>query len=215
VSKKGSGTKDKLKLLVATRNIGKLKEFQHFLSDMPVELLSLRDFPELKQIEEPFNSFEENAYHKAVQAFCSTGLISLGDDSGLEVEALKGAPGVYSARFAGRNATDTKNNEKLLRLLKDTPLNQRSARFVCVLALAISDKKVKIITGEAKGLILFKPRGNLGFGYDPLFYVPGLKKTFAELSPEKKLEVSHRGDALRKLKPVIEDLIQKRDWSID
>ncbi len=202
--------KSPLRLLIATRNPGKLKEFKQFLSGLPLQLLSLRDFPGFTETEEPYQTFAENARHKAISALRATGLISLGDDSGLEVDALKGAPGIFSARFAGQGAGDEKNNQKLLELLKDTPAEKRTARFVCVLALALSESEVRLVEGEARGLILFEPRGEKGFGYDPVFYDPRLDQTFAELEAEEKLKVSHRGDALGKLRPMVEELARTR-----
>jgi len=197
-----------LKLLIATRNPGKFKEFEHFLKELPVQLLSLRDFPGLKEVSEPYQTFEENARHKALSAYQQTGIVSLGDDSGLEVDALSGAPGIFSARFAGEDADDERNNQKLLGLLKNLPAQKRTARFRCVLAVRISEDEFRMVEGEARGLILFEPRGNKGFGYDPVFYCPELGKTFAELDPEEKMRVSHRGDALRKLRPIIQELVE-------
>ncbi len=198
-----------MKILVATRNPGKLKEFKHFLKDLPAQLLSLRDFPDLKEIDEPYRTFAENADHKARSAFKQTGLISLGDDSGLEVDALSGGPGIFSARFAGAEADDARNNQKLLGLLQAVPMEKRTARFVCALAMAIKEDEIRLVEGEARGLIRFEPRGGKGFGYDPVFYFPDLGKTFAELDPFKKLEVSHRGDALRKLRPMVMELMRR------
>jgi len=208
VAKKSFG-REKIKLLIATRNLGKFREFKHYLSGPEFELLSLRDFPDLQEIAEPFSTFEENARHKALRAFRQTGLLTLADDSGLEVDALDGAPGVRSARFAGKGASDDENNRKLLRLLEGFPAKKRTARFRCVLALAVSEKQVKMVEGVARGLILRKPRGHKGFGYDPLFYEPRTGKTFAEMGSGEKLKVSHRGDALRKMRPALKSLAVK------
>ncbi len=199
---KGAGKEKKI-ILVATRNPGKFQEFKNFFKDLPIELLSLRDFPELKKIDEPYQTFEENARHKAIICYQQTGLPTLADDSGLEVEALGGAPGVRSARFAGENATDQENNQKLLGLLKGLKQEKRKARFVCVLALAVSEKEIEMVRAETQGIILESPRGEKGFGYDPIFYYPPSGKTFAEMEPEEKLKVSHRGKALVKMREII------------
>jgi len=212
VAKKGA-QKGRIKLLIATRNPGKFREFEHFLFDLPLKLLSLADFPALEEVREPFSTFERNAAHKARAAFRVTGIMTLADDSGLEVDALDKAPGVRSARFAGEKASDADNNRKLLNLLGKTSAEKRTARFRCLLALAINEKKVKMVSGQARGLILFDPRGDKGFGYDPLFYYPPLNQSFAEMDPEEKLEVSHRGDALRKIRPLLRDIIDKAQKS--
>ena len=199
---KGAGKEKKI-ILVATRNPGKFQEFKNFFKDLPIELLSLRDFPELKKIDEPYQTFEENARHKAIIYYQQTGLTTLADDSGLEVEALGGAPGVRSARFAGENATDQENNQKLLGLLKGLEREKRKARFVCVLALAVSEKEIEMVRAETQGIILESPRGEKGFGYDPIFYYPPSGKTFAEMEPKEKLKFSHRGKALVKMREII------------
>jgi len=208
VAKKGPGPK-KVKLLVATRNSGKFREFRHYLAGLGLELVSLKHFPGWKESSEPFASFEENARHKALDAYRRTGLMALADDSGLELDALEGAPGARSARFAGKSASDEENNCKLLRLLKGVPAKKRTARFRCVLALAVSEKQLKMVEGVARGFILLKPRGQKGFGYDPLFYEPRVGRTFSEMGVGEKLKVSHRGEALRKLRPVLKSLAAK------
>ena len=198
-----------MKILIATGNAGKFKEFSHFFSGLSLELKSIRDFPEFKEAGEPFNSFEANARYKAVNAFRQTGWVSLADDSGLEVDAIGGAPGVCSARYAGENADDEANNSKLLRELEGIAPEKRNAGFRCVLALAVSEDKVRVVEGQAMGLILLAPRGGKGFGYDPLFYYPALGKSFAEMDPEQKLRVSHRGDALRKMRSLLMALMEQ------
>jgi len=198
-----------LKLLVATGNAGKFEEFAHFFSGLHIEMKSLRDFPGFKEAGEPYQSFAENARHKAVNAFRQTGWTALADDSGLEVESLRGAPGVFSARYAGENAGDEKNNSKLLKALEKVAPEKRSARFRCVLALAVSENNLRVVEGRAEGVILSEPRGAKGFGYDPLFYYTELGKTFAEMDPEEKLSVSHRGDALRKMREIFKELMAK------
>jgi len=199
--------KEKLRLLIATNNLGKFSEFKKFFSELALDLLNLRSFPLLPKPSEPYRSFSENARHKAVFVHKQTGLITLADDSGLEVDALNGAPGVLSARFAGENASDEENNRKLLKLLEGVPFDKRTARFKCVLVLAKTEQEIILIEGVAEGIILFEPKGDKGFGYDPVFYHFGLKKSFGEMEPEEKLSVSHRGDALRKIYPFIKELV--------
>jgi len=199
--------KEKLKLLIATENLGKFSEFKNFFSDLALDLLSFKNFPHLPKVSEPYLSFSENARHKAVFVHKQTGLMTLADDSGLEVDALKGEPGVFSARFAGENASDEENNHKLLKLLEGLPFEKRTARFKCVLALAKAEQEIILVEGVAEGIILFEPKGDKGFGYDPVFYQSSLKKSFGEMEPEEKLSVSHRGDALRKIYPFIKELV--------
>ncbi|MDI3280373.1 MAG: XTP/dITP diphosphatase [Bacillota bacterium] len=184
-------------LVLATRNEHKVREIRQVLGDLPVTILSARDFPSLPPIEERGRTFQENALHKARTVAEHTGHLALADDSGLEVDALGGQPGVFSARFAGEGATDRENNEKLLRLLAACPEEARTARFRCVLALADPAGWADWVEGVCEGRIGYEERGSGGFGYDPLFIVAGLGKTMAELSPEEKNAVSHRGQALR------------------
>jgi len=192
------------KLLVATSNRGKLAELRRMLADVPVEVLGLRDvFDEPMEIAEEGTSFEENAIHKARVVARASGLLTLADDSGLEVDALSGRPGVHSARFAGPNATDAENNRALLEALATSGEPPYTARFRCVLALvnpAKLDEPV-LAKGACEGTIANEPRGLEGFGYDPLFVVEGLGRTMAELSPETKNQISHRARALRALLP--------------
>lgn len=189
-------------LVVATKNPGKLREIREMLGS-EVRLLSLTDFPDVGDIVEDGRTFEANAIKKALAAAHHTGHVSLADDSGLEVDALNGAPGVYSARFAGEEATDEQNNVKLLQLLEDTPDEQRTARFRCVIAVGAPDGSVQTAEGTAEGRILQRPRGTDGFGYDPLFLVSGLRRTFAELPSEEKNRLSHRGRALQSVFPLL------------
>lgn len=194
-------------ILMATRNKGKAEELVWLLRDLPVKVLTLEDFPDLAEVPETGCTFAENAALKAEYAASATGLISLSDDSGLEVDALGGRPGVLSARFAGEGANDRENNLKLLSLLRDVPQEQRKARFVSVIAIAApkpSGKPERFLTrGTCEGLILQEERGGGGFGYDPLFLVPQLGKTFAELTMEEKNRISHRGQALRQAVPLL------------
>ena len=186
-------------ILVATRNRGKIKEFQTFFGRWGWSVKGLEHFPELPEIVEDGFTFEANARKKAESLFRWTSLPVLADDSGLEVDALDGRPGVYSARYAGEKASDEENNEKLLDALRDVPFEQRTARFRCVLVLMFSEDRVITVEGFCEGVILTAPRGTGGFGYDPLFYLPSHGKTMAELKPDEKNRISHRGQALRKL----------------
>lgn len=189
-------------LVAATKNPGKLREIREILGS-EFRVRSLADFPNIGDIVEDGRTFEANAIKKALSVSFHTGHVSLADDSGLEVDALDGAPGVCSARFAGENATDEQNNRKLLRLLEDIPGAERTARFRCVIAIGAPDGSVQTAEGRAEGLILCSPRGTGGFGYDPLFLVPGIRCTFAELSPREKNRLSHRGKALRSMFPLL------------
>lgn len=199
------------KILLATTNPGKLKEISEML-DFDVEWLSLADFPDIKEIEEDGKTFAENARKKALGYAKQTGLWTLADDSGLVVDWLNGAPGVKSARFSGekeqnRALLDHKNMAKLLSLLKDIPKEKRTARFICCLCLANPEKVLIETTGKLEGFIAEKQAGDNGFGYDPVFFVPSLDKTVAQLSREEKNGVSHRGNAIRKLAPILQELI--------
>lgn len=185
-------------LVVATRNKGKSREIKALLRDFPVEVRDLNDFGPIPEVEEDGKTFEENAYKKASFTAKVLGLPALADDSGLEVEALGGRPGVLSARFAGPHATDEENNAKLLKELEG--VQNRKARFCCVLSIAVPTGFALTYEGVCEGEIVREPRGTNGFGYDPLFYYPPLGKTFAEMTMEEKSRVSHRGRALQELK---------------
>lgn len=197
----------KRKVVIASRNAHKIREMGEILAGVQVELLSLLDFPGLSQIEEKENSFEENARCKALAAARATGLWAISDDSGLEVDALGGAPGVLSSRFAGAEASDEDNNQKLLAALKGVAYNCRRARYRCVVALVDARRVLLTAGGSVEGVILPAPRGRGGFGYDPLFYYPPFGKTFAEISAARKHQVSHRGKALRLLRKRLERLL--------
>lgn len=190
-------------LLAATRNKNKIKEIKEILKDMPIKILSLDDLDINIEVDEDGTTFEENAYKKAYEIMKVTNMPTIADDSGLEVYALNGAPGVYSARFSGVHGDDKKNNEKLLNLLKDVPDENRGARFVCVISLIFPDGRKKFARGEIEGKIAHEVRGNGGFGYDPLFIVPEYEMTFAELGSEIKNKISHRGKALEELKNIL------------
>jgi XTP/dITP diphosphohydrolase len=185
-------------LLVATGNRGKLVEIRELLGDKVQKLYSLADFPGLPQIIEDGESFAENAIKKASQIAGLVNMPVLADDSGLVVSALKGEPGVYSARYAGEGATDAGNNGKLLRALSDVPKDRRDAAFRCVIALCMPDGTCTTFDGELRGEIGFGLQGVGGFGYDPLFIVPGFGKTLAELPLEVKNAISHRAKAMEK-----------------
>jgi XTP/dITP diphosphohydrolase len=189
---------DRFILVVATRNQGKSKEIRKFLEGFPVEIRDLNDFGPIPEVREDGQTFEENAYKKASFTAKVLGLPALADDSGLEVEALSGAPGVYSARYAGPNATDEENNDKLLRSLSG--IANRKARFCCILSLAVPSGPALTYEATCDGIIEEAPRGTNGFGYDPLFNYPPMGKTFGEMTLEEKSEVSHRGKALKELK---------------
>ncbi|MCG0278887.1 MAG: XTP/dITP diphosphatase [Thermanaeromonas sp.] len=191
------------KLVLATSNLGKVKELKELLQPLSLEIYSLRDFPGLKLPPETGRTFEENAILKARFVSSFTGLAALGDDSGLEVEALGGAPGVYSSRFAGEGATDAQNNEKLLGLLKGYPQEKRRARFRCVLALCTPEGDIYTGEGSLEGVIATEPRGTHGFGYDPVFLLPEAGKTLAELDLKLKNTLSHRARALRAIWPAL------------
>jgi XTP/dITP diphosphohydrolase len=187
------------KLVIATKNKGKLTEFKRMLGEWPVEILSLLDFPKINIIENG-SSFEENAIIKAKTVCEATGHAALADDSGLEVDALGGRPGIYTARYAGPNATDEENIKKLLSEMKDIPWEKRQARFVCSLALYFPDGKVHVANGYLEGIIDLEPKGDGGFGYDPVFYLPTYGKTIAQIPKDEKNKISHRAKALQKLK---------------
>lgn len=188
------------KLLLATANQGKVKEIKHSLSHLSLEVLSIKDISSAYIFIETGKTFMENAEGKTLFYSRIWPGLTLGEDSGLEIEYLSGAPGVLSARFSGELATDEKNIEKVLQLLKGVPREKRKARFVSCMALAIKDKIVHRIKEHVSGYILTQKQGENGFGYDPIFFYPPLNKTFAQLSAEEKNSVSHRGKALKKLK---------------
>ncbi len=192
-------------MVLATRNAGKTREILEFLRDFPVEIKNLDDFGPIPSVEEDGTTFDENAYKKASFTAKVLGLPALADDSGLEVEALGGAPGVHSARYAGPDSTDAENNARLLREMEG--MTNRAAAFVCVISIAVPSGVALTYEARCEGLIAEAPGGNKGFGYDPLFYYPPLNRTFAELSAEEKNRVSHRGKALAELKEEFEKVL--------
>jgi XTP/dITP diphosphohydrolase len=194
-------------LVLASRNAGKTGELRGLLKDFPVELKNLDDFGSIPPVEEDGTTFDENAYKKAAFTAKVLGLPTLADDSGLEVDALGGLPGVHSARYAGPNASDTDNSAKLSSEMKGK--TNRAATFVCVISIAVPAGMALTYEGRCEGLIAEAPAGENGFGYDPLFYYPPLKRTFAQLSVEEKNQVSHRGKAMAQLK---EEFNQVLTW---
>lgn len=196
---------DKIVLVLATHNQGKSREIRSFLEGFPLDIRDLNDFGPIPEIKEDGATFEENAYKKASLTAKMLGFPALADDSGLEVEALGGDPGVHSARYAGPQATDAENNVKLLHKLAGN--QSRSARFCCVLSLAVPTGPALTYEASCEGEILEAPRGGNGFGYDPLFFYPPLGKTFGEMSLKEKSEVSHRGRALSDLKREFEKVL--------
>jgi XTP/dITP diphosphohydrolase len=192
-----------MELLVATKNKKKLKEIKEIIWDLDLRVTSLANYSHLPRIIENGKSFKDNAVKKAVKIARVTGKLTLGEDSGLCVDALGGAPGIYSSRFSGKGKSDLKNNLKLLRLLKDLPLGERKARYVCSVALADKSGVIGVREGTCAGLIGFQMKGKSGFGYDPLFVIPKYKKTFAQLGSRIKYQMSHRYRALVKIKPLL------------
>lgn len=190
-----------MEIVLATRNKKKIEEIRRIIVGLPITILSLDNFPDCPETVEDRDTFEGNAVKKAVEVCRCAGKPALADDSGLEVDALGGAPGVYSARYAGGpgGGNDVRNYEKLLAELKDVPDNKRGAQFVCCMALAFPDGTVKTFLGYAKGCIGYEPKGKTGFGYDPVFLPKSCKRTFAEMTGEEKDKLSHRGKALEKL----------------
>jgi len=184
-------------LVLATRNKGKIEEMKAMLSGYGIEVKGVGDFPECSEIEEDGDTFQQNAIKKAETISKQLGVPALADDSGLEVDVLEGRPGVYSARFAGPDATDEENIEKLIESLRDVPAGDRQARFRCVVAVAVPGKDTWTSEGTCEGHIVLEPTGNGGFGYDPIFYVPEKGKTMAQLTKDEKNQISHRGKAMR------------------
>ncbi len=196
-----------MKAVIATRNRGKIKELKELLVDFGLDILPLDHFPQVGEIVEDGDTFFENAMKKAKTVSEKTGLMAIADDSGLEVDALKGAPGVYSARYAGEDATDNQNYLKLLDKMKDIPTEKRGAQFRCVMVAYRPDGKWVSAEGVCRGRISPSPKGEQGFGYDPVFVPEGDTRTMAELTREEKNKISHRGKALEILKEKISELV--------
>jgi XTP/dITP diphosphohydrolase len=194
------------KLLLATNNQAKVHEYRNLLHGLSYELVTLAEESIRTSVNEGGVSFEENAMLKATTFAAESRLLSLADDSGLEVDALGGEPGVMSARYAGENATDMERINYLLAQLEDVPWEERSARFRCVIAVAFPDTEAELCSGECHGFISFTPRGEHGFGYDPVFYLPEQDKTMAELPLKVKNRISHRGQAAKKAYQLLKKL---------
>ena len=196
-----------MKIVLATHNYDKEIELQHSLQGLGVKICSLSEYPDIGEIEETGTTLLENSLLKAHTVHDRTGLPAIADDTGLEIDALDGAPGVYSARFAGPDATYEDNINKLLSVMEDVSDDMRSARFRTVISFV--DEVQELWTeGFIEGRITENARGNMGFGYDPVFYVPRLKKTFAELSTAEKNKISHRGLALQKLRKILINVLK-------
>lgn len=192
-------------LVVATTNKGKLREIKELLADLGIKITSLVDYPSAPRVDEDGKTFAQNALKKAATIAFYTKKLTLGEDSGLEVKALGNKPGIYSARFSGENATDRKNNLKLLRCLKRVPLKKRNARYRCFAALVDGNRIIDVVSGSCSGLIDLRSKGKNGFGYDPLFYLPQYNKTFGQLDPSIKTKISHRARAFRKIKKILNE----------
>ncbi|MGN7409390.1 XTP/dITP diphosphatase [Sporosarcina sp. SAFN-010] len=194
-------------ILVATNNKGKVRDFEQLFKPHGIEVISLKDLDEPIDVEETGTTFEENAILKAEETAKILGKWVISDDSGLEIDALNGEPGVYSARYAGEPKDDEANIDKALNGLKDVPEGSRDARFRCVLAIAGPGIETKTFSGSCDGSILFERHGENGFGYDPIFFVPSEGKAMAELTPAEKAAISHRGVAMRKFEKELPNLI--------
>lgn len=198
------------KLLIATNNKGKLREFEELLQGLPTECLRLSDVNITDDVEETGTTFLENATLKAIVYAQQARLLALADDSGLEVDALNGAPGVYSARYGDPTWTHEERYQYLLQNLKGVPQADRTARFHCV--IVISDANGRVLgksQGTLEGYISDKPKGTYGFGYDPVFFVPDMDKTLAQLTPPQKQNLSHRGVALRRIEPILRKILEE------
>jgi XTP/dITP diphosphohydrolase len=197
----------KKKVIIATKNKGKAKEFERMLSPKGYEVLTLLDLPDFKDIEETGETFEENAVLKAEEASAVLNEMVIADDSGLIIDALDGRPGVYSARYAGEDKDDNANIEKVLAELDGVPFHERTARFYCVLAIAAPNRETTLYSGACEGKILDERRGTNGFGYDPIFFVEDKEKSMAELSSIEKAGISHRGKALKQFEDNLDELL--------
>ena len=198
------------RLIVASNNEKKIKEIKAILAKYPIDIVSLKEAGIEIDVEEDGNTFIENSYKKASEIYkIVDNSMVLADDSGLMVDCLDGAPGVYSARFAGEHGNDKKNNEKLLKLLEDKTIEERKAKFVCAMVLIIDDTTIIKVQGEIEGRIIEEEKGESGFGYDPLFYVPEYGMTFAEMNSKIKNSISHRAKALKKLEGEINKLMRE------
>lgn len=209
----GFAMKKKRELVIATKNKKKLQEIKDILRGLDLEIISLSGYSSLPRVIENKLTFKENAVKKAMKLARFTGKLTMGEDSGLCVDSLGGAPGVYSSRFAGKNKSDLKNNLKVLKLMEGVPLKKRKAHYACAVAIADKDGLVGVVEGRCFGIIGYEQKGDQGFGYDPLFIIPAYKKTFAELGTRVKHKMSHRYRALEKAKKVLQKYIEKQRGS--
>jgi len=198
-------------IVLATRNKKKIDEMRRITKDIGISILTLDNFPGCPEVVEDGVTFEENAAKKARAVAAFTGKAALADDSGLEVDALEGAPGILSARFAGKDADDRKNTERVLFEMRSVVMEQRGARFVCCIALALPDGSLHTFQGYAEGTIGTEPRGSRGFGYDPVFFPTGHNRTFAEMEDAEKDALSHRGKALKALREFLGTQIDNKN----
>ncbi len=202
-----------MRLLIATRNPGKLKEYEQLLAGLPVTLTYLSGEGIAHEVEETGETFADNAIHKAEEYARISGLLTLADDSGLEVDALEGGPGVQSARYAGPRATDEDRYQLLLERMRDVPRQERGARFRCVIAVAEPEGGVWTTEGKCEGVIALAPKGEHGFGYDPVFHLPDQEQTMAQLAPEVKNRMSHRARAAQEIRPILERILRRQHVS--
>lgn len=198
-----------MKIVLATQNRGKVSELQTLLRDMGVEVISMDEAEAVAEIIEDGSTFKENAMKKALVVSRATGLVAIADDSGLEVDALEGRPGVFSARYSGEGATDEENYLKLLDEIQNVPDDKRTARFKCVMVTCRPDGECISSQGSCEGHIIREPRGTQGFGYDPVFVPEGDNRTMAELTKKEKNRISHRGRALKILKAELNNFLRK------
>lgn len=195
----------KRQVVLGTHNPNKIREIHAILNGLALEILTMNDFPKIAEVEETGKTFAENALLKAREVYRQSGILTLSDDSGLEVDALNGAPGIYSARYAGEAKDSASNNRKLLEVLQDVPEQEREAQFRCVVAI-VGPEVEQVVEGIVRGMIIYDPRGQHGFGYDPLFVPDGFSQTFSEMGDELKNQISHRSQAFRKARKVLEKI---------
>ncbi len=198
-----------MKILLATRNRDKIREIKDLFHDLDVEIMTMDNFPDIPEVVEDGETLEQNAFKKANEVHKASGILSVADDTGLEVDYLAGRPGVYSSRFAGENATYDDNVNKLLATMEGVPKEKRTAQFRCVISI-IGENISEHVEGSCPGYILTEKRGSEGFGYDPVFYEPRHKQTFAEMPLSLKNQISHRGLALKQAKEVIERILKNQ-----
>ena len=197
------------RLLIATRNPGKLREYEQLLAGLPLSLTYLDREGITHEVEEMGETFTENAVRKAQEYARLSGFLTLADDSGLEVDALGGEPGVHSARYAGQEADDKDRYQLLLQRMQGIPWEERGARFRCVIAVAEPEGETHTAEGTCEGVIAFAPQGDYGFGYDPIFYLPEHDKTMAQLPPEFKNRISHRARAAQEIRDILEGILRR------